>query len=274
MDDNDLILGALRLGMPSVRDSRASIRKKRLMKEIEPSPTSTGYDAVYKPSKQKKIKTLDSWNSTDFIKYVSKGLGEYGLVLGGAQHTDVILQVHDLLVDEIPSLNNKIMREYFDWWVGNYARNYGDREVSLYEFTQDRHIKKFSKQFVSMRSSIASNSPATKTSVHIKSKQTTEKVSDAELYAVGGLKLLLIKRGIVCAYMVLKDLGISNIFTLISQELRSLTKETVKRIMSVTMSSIYPGSDVVDFISIARPVLLFYCIKEFDAIDYKDFFKE
>jgi len=257
MNENDLILGALRLSAPTPHR-----RKRKVMKEIESNPISGSCDPIYKLSKPKKIRRLDEWKSSDFLRFISTNLDNYGLTLSGAQHTDVILRIHDLLVDEIPSLNNRIMREYFEWWIGNYARGHGDREVSPYAFTNERYIKKFAKQFNSAGPPVPAK------------PQPVQRADNAKIYAMGGLRLLLMKSGVVDAYKVLRDTKQQMPSIQISKEVRSFDKETVEKVMSITISSKYPKGDLVDFISIARPALSFYRIKRFDSVDYKEYFEE
>jgi hypothetical protein len=86
--------------------------------------------------------------------------------------------------------------------------------------------------------------------------------------------MLLMSKGIVAAGKLLRGKGITDWIMRLSTTIRGFSKNVILEVMEVSVrSSPYNTSDMFDFISIARPTLQYYGIRNYDNLRYQDFFK-
>jgi hypothetical protein len=263
-----MILAAMQQSLPQAA-------KRRKMKEIEPDPLVDGPDAIcqlaQRKKRQPKVRKLSQWTGADFIRYMQKNLDQYGLQLDagvGMRDSSWILRLHDLLIDHFPGANsNKLVRDYIDWWVAVHARLQGD-SIYLGLLVQSKYID----QFVESHA----NKPSSRRRLPSREQNTPPaNVDDTTLYELGGLSMLLMSSGIVRAYRILRNRNESNILSRLSTIIRGLSKQVTQETMNRTINGgPYPHDDLVDFISVARPALKYHGIKNYDTIDYRDFFTE
>lgn len=272
MTETELILSAMKMGMPKKQ-------KKRVMKEIEPDPVIDALDdPIWKKASRKPRapKTVNQWNYRDFVRHVQKTLGLMGLRLesgvGYGRDENLIVKLHDMFVPHFgDSMSNQILRDYLEWWIASYAR-LQDRPISLRTMMRDYHIARFIKSYGNNQRSLTMPVAA---SPPVADRSAAPEVSDDELYALGGISMLLMSRGIVVANRVLTAKGEPKPLLQISRSLRSLSKGVLDQVMRTTLeASPYPKQDAVDFISLARPALRYHRINSFDHVQYMDSFKE
>lgn len=265
MDDKSLILQALQMGAPPKQ------KRKRLRPVFEDS-FDVGPDAIYKPKKSKPKpkpdRAVGEWKGSDFVNYFSKCLSQFGLTLETNQRDyDWIMKVYDALVDEFSgSMNNYVLRDYIDWWVGCHASTHQGREIGVFSLHKGYDIDRFVKHYA-----LRAGKPQGKRKVDLPKVD----ISAEEMYKMSGLTMVLMEFGIAEAYRVMVDKGEVTIFARISDALKNCSKDAVVRILDRTMARRYNPKYVVDFMSVARPALKFHRLeKQFDHVDYKTYFTE
>lgn len=271
MNETDLIVQAMRMGTP---------KKKRLrIPEIEPSPIDTNNDPISKmankPLRKKRTKALRYWEAPEFLQYLIKALSNHSVTLArvSVRDREDMAYLYDELVRRIgDDMNNEVMRDYIDWWTSTHARKmYGD-ELYARRLSDDRYVDQFVRLKFNKTVDILSE-PET-ASAPAPTAPTHKEVDAQTLYQMGGLPMLLRAKGVVTAAQILREKGDSNWLMRISQTLRDFPKDAVLDTMERTMSGApYPPDLMVDFISISRPALEYYRIREYSGLTYRDCFK-
>ncbi len=266
MDDKTLILNALQAGSPPKR------RRKKISPIFEDS-MDVGPDAIYKPkrvrqSRPKPERSIEDWKGSDFVNYFSKCLSQFGLSIEtNLRDSDWVMKVYDILVDEFGGhMNNYVLRDYIDWWVGTHASTQPGREIGVFSINKDYDIRRFVKHYA-----LRAGKPQGKKA----RDEPKVEISADEMYKLSGLTMVLMEFGIAESYRVMVDKGDTAIYARISDALKNCSKDAVVRILDCTMSRRYNPKYVVDFMSVARPALKFHRLeKQFDHIDYKKYFTE
>lgn len=266
MNDRDLILGALMSGAPPRR-------ARKVAKPIFQDTLDVGADPIFKPVKSrkssfKKERTIPEWIGADFVKYFTKGLSQLGVTIEtNVRDSDWMMKVYDVLVDVFgTSMDNYVLRDYIDWWIGMYAKIRSDDTIGVFSLNRDVDISRFAKHCA-----LRPGKPQAK----VKTVKNDVEISPDEMYKISGLTIVLMQYGIVEAYRVLVQNGESVVFAKLSDALKKCSKEIVKSVLNVTLSKKYSSHPIVDFMSVARPALKFHGLeKQFDHLSYKDYFVE
>ena len=269
INESQLIVQAMRMGVPPKR-------KRKVMREIEPSPIDVSNDAISRMAFKTKTKTkkarkksLRCWEPSDFVKYLIESLSNQGMTLerAGARDREDMAFLYDEIVRRIDDrMNNTVMRDYVDWWTGTHARRLFGQPLYVRLLSNERYLDQFIKLKFGTNSEQSSESmPAT----------TTQKEVDAQtLYRMGGLPMLLRSKGIVVTAILLREKNDNNWLIRISQALQDFPKNAVQETMDRTISGAsYSAENMVDFISIARPALEFHRIRDYSGINYRGYFK-
>ena len=171
---------------------------------------------------------------------------------------EIIGKTYDILAVSLQEkMDNTILKEYIEWWINAYCLNNRSQTVYLNGMLNDGYINKFLSRHVESKSVLPES-----------------QVDDATLYKVGGLQSLLLSKGIVAAHSYLIKTNETNISTKISDTLKKCSKKMIVNVVNITMKNkSYSKSALVDFISIAKPALDFFGIKDFNHINYKEFFQ-
>jgi len=268
MNERDLILRALRKSPPPVCH-------KMVMQEIEPS-IDEGPDAItalakkqsrkHKTESKSKRKKLSQWTSSDFLRYINKMLSVHDLRLESTniRDRDNINRLYDVFAKQLQDkMSNVVLKEYLDWWISSYSPFMHDYHIYATTFLRDDLIGKFLSRYKVSNKEVQESELKPDTSV-----------SEDVLYEMGGLQMLLMSRGIVSSYRVLKSRNTLNPFLKISSTLRDFSKDIVRKTMEITLGlSPYNNDDIIDFISVAQPALDFYGLREFSNISYQGYFK-
>lgn len=271
MEDTELILGALRMAAPPPR-------KKKVIPEIEPSEIEEAdeNDPVWKLAKlcgkkrKPKHKPLQAWTSTDFMRYLDSSLKVYSLHLESATARDreVMSGLYDTMVRCLGDrMNNSVLKDYIDWWVAAYGPGFFGRKIYVSSLTQEFTLAKFYQRFDAIqderKAPVVADTP----------KPVINKVDDETLYRMGGLPMLLMSRGIVAAGILLRKQGRTDWIIQLSDALRKFSKEVVLDVIEESIKNApYNTSDMFDFISVARPTLQYYGIRNYDNLRYQEYF--
>jgi len=262
MNENELILKAIRQPSPVAR-------KKKVMREIEPDIVDDTEDAIWRLVKQEKKreklanKTLSSWGAADFVRHIERNLRLYNLKLEryGLNDNRLITKLYDIFVDRIGgAMNNAVLKEYFEWWINCHSHSMHGKKISLYTFVKDKYISKFMNRF-EVRKEVADG------------PDDYQKVSDEEIFQMGGMPMLLIKRGIVITYKILRRESESLARKKISNTLQNFSADLLIEVMKNTLSNApYPMNDTIDFLLLARQSLESNNLTQFMGVKYKEYF--
>jgi len=268
MNERDLILSAIKQAPPTRR------RRKRLQ-ELDPPLFDDAPDAIsgiIKKNEKKralenkrKNRPISQWTNTDFLRYLDDSIRHFGLHLfsRNARDKDTVGKIYDTMASQLQDLmDNKVFKEFFDWWVSSYASCVGQQEIHINRFLDKKLIQTFLSRF------------------EIPHKEQNKKNEQKELdettiFNMGGLSMLLVSKGIVLTYKFLRQQEHSYIFTKISNALRDLSKNSVKQSIQATLShSPYNEEDKIDFVAVARDALIFHGLKEYLKMSYQEYFKQ
>lgn len=267
MDDTTkLIFDAIKKGIPASK-------KKKVLKDIEADENPCAIDnlkKIVKVKKDYKYKNIKKWTSSDFAKYIEDALKTRSLrfkdntFLGGQQ----ISKLYDLFVEKISdSMDNSVLRDYIDWWMAYKTKSLDDTPVSIYDISKMFFIDDFIKYKNFNKAPVVSVENS-------EQKESVEDLDLDQLYKLGGLEFLLENIGIVESSYYLKLKGQESVLS-ISDCLKKMVKQSVLNIIKVTVDrKKYEKEKLIDFLSIARPSLIYHGIKEYDKLQYKQFFHE
>lgn len=269
MNENDLILEAMKKSAP--------LSKKQYIipsydDDLIESPAD---DPIWKLARlevkrdKKKNKSITEWVPSDFLRYVNSELKIYDLHLerSGLRETTSITKLHDDLLHYVgkENMSNEIMKEYFEWWIGSHRLNLQGEKIFIQRMTRRLDIEKFMDYK-------GKNKPLPQTPAQ-KPVSEDEELNELTIYEMSGLSGMLANKGIVVAHRVLKEKKEQNIFYQITSALQNFSKKLLETTMELTIKSApYPGTDVVDFITLARPALQYHGIKKYFSLDYKKHF--
>jgi hypothetical protein len=266
VDESQLIVQAMRMSIPPKR-------KRKVMREIEPSLIDVSNDAISrmasKITRKPRKKPFRQWEPSDFVKYLVEALSNQSMSLErvGARDREDMAFLYDELVRRVDEqMNNTIMRDYLDWWTETHARKLFGQPVYVKSLSNERFLD----QFIKLKFGTATE----KSSVSAPPATTHKEVDAQTLYRMGGLSMLLRSKGIVMTASILREKNDSNWLMRISQALQNFPKNAVQETMERTIAgATYPSEDMVDFISIARPALEFHRIRDYSGINYRGYFK-
>lgn len=262
MDERALIVNAIK-------------QKKQNIPEIDfdfPEP-----DVIEKWAKRKKrqesfkAKQIENWTNVDFLHYLDYMLKEFGVVRAKQntrRDSDKINQLHDQLVNQLTiEMNNSILKEFLEWWCSIWAPRLTGSEFHLNLLIQNYQVNRFASRY---QKDITEPSPAA-----IPKQTKSISISDDSIYELGGLSLLLMKRGLVVGHRVLKSKGVSHIDQMMHKTIGQFNKEVLVNVLKITLQeSPYPESDKVDFISFATSALNRFGLTEYTQVLYGSYFKE
>jgi hypothetical protein len=269
MDETRIILGCL-LGD---KHGGKNKRKKLKINEIDPISNDCGSgDAITRMAdkavaskrnrKDFKYKVIDKWGNRDFLVYIDSLLSQHGLELktSGIHDQDLVNKLYDCLLIKVgESMNNKILKEYIEWWIASKSRKYQHKDIYMQSLLRDSFIDEYITDIVGNETCVV--------------QPPIGSVNVLDLYKAGGISAVLLSKGIVICYNLLKSRQERDIINRISASLRSFSKEMIQTSMDATVGNApYDTTDIVDFMSIARQSLEYHGIKKYSFIEYKNMF--
>ena len=259
MDERSLILNAIK-------------NRKKNTPEVDfnfPEP-----DSIEKWAKRKKRqesfkgKPCEEWTNVDFLRYLDSMLKDFGVsraVENVRRDSERINQLYDSLAKPLQTkMSNLVLKEYMDWWVSIWAPRLTGEELHLYHLNQGYQTSRFVKRYEE------------DTIEEVESKtQPITTISDDEIFDLGGVSLLTVKKGLVASHRALKKRMASNPQQEIQDVLRSLSKSMLVDVMNLTIQqSPYLWDDTVDFISLALPELQKHGLTQFSNLSSGKYFEE
>ncbi|MHA2279335.1 MAG: hypothetical protein ACXAC5_00380 [Promethearchaeota archaeon] len=256
MDERSLILNA--------------IKKKN--KNTVPDPECPEPDVIEKWVKRKRRldswrqKECKDWNNADFLRYLDFMLKEFGTTRAKGNtrsDSDRLNHVYDRLAKHRQSkMSNLVLKDYLDWWCSIWASRLTGSEMYLTSLLQDAQITRFVSRYIEQAEE-AQVLPI-----------LTQEVSDEHIYDLGGLDLLVMKRGIVIGYKMLRTRFVSDPAHQMRKTLSNLTKDALIGVMKTTIQKApYPTSDKVDFVELAKPYLQNLGLVDMFKISHKRYFR-
>lgn len=264
MTETELILEAISTGIVN-----RVVKKKLKIQEFDSSPAD--YDPVIRKLAKKlpsnKKKSIRQWSNTDFLRYIKTGIESQGLIFetAGLRDRDTVGKIYDNMVIYLQDkMDNHVLKNYFDWWVSERARLVKQQIIYTSMICSDVSIETFMKQFYKEEPRLSISTPP------VENKDTP---TDYEsLYNLGGLSMILLSGGIVVTYNLLKSKNEDRFISKISNALKSMNKDTLVKVMDITLKNKYTNNQVVDFMSIAQPSLRYHKISKYVKTNYKEFF--
>jgi len=229
-------------------------------------------DAIEKWVKRKRRqesfrqKECEDWNNADFLRYLDFMLKEFGVVRSkGNLRVDAnrLNHVYDALAIYLQhKMNNMVLKSYLDWWCSIWAPRLTGSEMYLNSLLRDYQIKRFASRY------------AEKESEEQILPIPAQSISDEYVYDLGGLDLLVMKRGIVVGYRMLRERAISDPSHVLRNTLASLTKDALLGVMNTTIQHApYSRDDKIDFIALAKPFLQNHGLTDFLQILHEKHFR-
>ncbi len=162
-------------------------------------------------------------------------------------------------------MSNRVLREYMDWWTGTYIHVYMHKSIYVQTLMNSDHIDRFVSQW---KERYNLGKPIT--------EREDEEVDDIDLFNLSGLSVLIMTKGIVAAWRVLKTLdGLEEDYKeSISDTLKKLSRDKLIQTLDKTTSQTYNKVDMIDFVSVAKEALHSQGIVSYDEIDYRVYFEE
>lgn len=273
MDDRIIILNAY----------KASVKTKRRRKTcqdifsdgLDAFSESEGLpDAISVALKRKakrsahQRKKVSSWSQTDFLRYIHTLLSSYGMSYEpqGPQGDRLSVgRTYDMLADCYQNdMNNYVLKNFYEWWVSMYAQRMYDNLIYIRTIGSENNVSQFLSNVGGLKIDQA-EIPAP--------EDAEEPVDAAASFEIGGLSMVVMEYGIVAGYRVLKDQRADKVLNQITKILESFDKKVLDQVMRKTIRrSPYPEADKIDFISLARPRLEFYDLKEYIQFQYEKYF--
>lgn len=257
-----------------------AIKQKKNTVEVDfdfPEP-----DAIEKWAKRKKRlesfkgKAVEEWTNVDFLHYLDYMLKEFGVVRAKEntrRDSDKINHLHDRLVKQIQiQMNNSILKGYLEWWCSIWAPRLTGSEFHLGLLIQDYQVSRFANRYKKEEEILPEMSKQTPQTPQTPS---SEPINDDTIYNLGGLSLLLMKRGLVAGYRILKKHGQPHADQTMQNTIEQFSKEVLVKVLKITFQeSPYPKSDKVDFISPAVSALNRFGLTEYVKVSHGAYFKE
>lgn len=196
-----------------------------------------------------KQKTTEDWNNSDFLNYFDSMLKEFGVRRNKGNlrsDSNTLNRIHDSFVKYLKEkMNNAVLKSYMDWWCSIWAPRLTGSEMHLNYLLQEHLAKRFSSRYIeedSIKEILPVVAPPT--------------VDDNSIFGLGGINLLVMKRGIVIGYRMLRQRSVSDPAQVIRNTLSSLEKGTLTSVMETTIQfAPYKSEDRVDFVALAKPYL-------------------
>lgn len=262
MDERALIINAIK-------------QKKDNTPEVDfdfPEPdVLTKWAKKKKQQESFKRKTTEEWTNADFLRYLDFMLKDFGVARSlenMRRDSDKINLLHDKLAKQLEvDMSNVILKEYLEWWCSIWAPRLTGSEFHLNLLIQDYQINRFASRYqqeAPVQSVAVTGTPVSPSTIN-----------DDNIYDLGGINLLLVKRGIVVGYRMLRKRGISNADKVLKQAIEKLSEEVLVRVLKTTLrESPYPLADQVDFVSVASSAINRFGLSEYTQLNHRAFFKE
>lgn len=233
--------------------------------------TFPGEDAILDLVKKRKRresfkkKPCTQWNNADFLRYIDYTMREFGVArfTGNVRRdSDLINHLYDNFAKKIrDQMNNCVLRDYIDWWSSIWAPRLTGRGFYVQNLMDQSSIQRFLSRFDTPTPIVANTSP------NVSSNE------DHAIYDLGGLPLLVVKRGLVIGYSVIQKRSTEPQRDL-ECVVKDLSKSMLTKVLRLTLhNGPYLQSNEFDFMSLASPFLVKWEIKEFSDVDFKDYFK-
>jgi len=217
-------------------------------------------------------KAIEEWSNVDFLRYLDYMLKEFKAVRdveNTRRDSEKINTLHDKIVKCITiEMNNHILKEYLEWWCSIWAPRLTGSSFNLSFLIQDYQIARFVSRY--KKGNIVESSPIV---FHDDTVLETETVDDDKIYDLGGLALVIMKRGLVAGYRMLKKNGSLDAEQEIQDVIAKFNKNVFVNMFKITLQgSPYSDSDKIDFISLSLPILKRFGLTEYTQLSYNSYF--
>lgn len=213
---------------------------------------------------QHKIKPVSQWNNNDFINFIDVSLKVFGAKrcqTNIRRDSVMVSAIYDALATILGSkMSNQILREYLEWWTSIYADRHVNSGVYLNRLADVKYVGKFCKRY------------ADEADVVVDKPKPKLDLDHAQIYELGGLPMLLIKRGIVIACNVLQQKNSMDWRFQIEKSLDSMNKKVLEMVEKATLDLAPYDCSAFDFINMTKAIFAKNSIQAFDGLNYKSVF--
>lgn len=222
---------------------------------------------VKRKNRQESHKQKDplDWSNADFLNYLDSMLKDFGArrTKGNLRSdSNTLNRLYDAFIKHLnDKMNNTVLKDYMDWWCSIWASRLTGSEMHLNVMIQDYQIKKFVSRYNEENAKEILSVPAFA-------------VDDKSIFGLGGLDLLVMKRGIVAGYRMLREQGVTDPAQVMRNTLSSFEKDALLSVMGTTIQfAPYKNSDKVDFVALAKPYLQNHNLTQFLQTPYTRHFR-
>lgn len=195
---------------------------------------------------------VSEWNNTDFLRYLCFVLKNFGVGYGVtnlARDCHQLNSVFDMLLTVTgKSTSNEMMKNYIDWWCSKWAGSFSSRDFGIWYLRDLDKMKMFIEQFTSVENNVSLS----------KSEITSQEqiYSDDSIYELGGLSMLLLKRGFVKTCKFLETKGEKNIYASIRNAIKNFGVPSLMTVWDNTLQNgPYKFKCAYDFVTLVREYL-------------------
>ncbi len=203
-------------------------------------------------------KLCREWSNIDFLRYLDFMLKDFGTTrnVGNAcRDSDYLNKIYDQLAKKLQhKMTNVVLRNYMEWWCSIWAPRMTGSGVWLLSMI-GAPVEKFLSRYDTEKGPNETND------------NMSTQVTDEAIFDLGGLPMLLVKRGIVISRRKSSSENIG-------KTLSSFQGSMLGKIIEATLQYA-PYSDAPwDFILLAHPFLVKHGLTSFLDVDYRCCFKE
>lgn len=237
-DDNNSILDLLSEHYSKKAKSSSAKEKKIEKCEID--------EFVKRKQREEKYKKtpISKWANIDFLRFLDNALKVYGtkrVFQNARTDSQHMAKLYDSLAQFLQKkMSNQILKEYLEWWTNLYADRLGEKELYLANLYDPKYVGKYLLRFADEQ-------------IHtVIPKTNQDKISDVQMYDLGGLPILLVKRGIVVASQFIQSTGDRNWRIAVENALSGMGKGILETVGQATLSNGPYRGEPIDFVSIAK----------------------
>lgn len=280
MNDERVIINAIKGRKSSLKEVQENSRAKEVNEDLFDGIGVSGKkDAISKMVKSYnrrdswKRKPCLQWNGSDFIRYLDSILKDFKVpkTFGNyRQECYYINSLYDTMVGLLgEKMNNGVLKDYIQWWCSIKAPRLTGSGFYLKMLVSDSMMKKFVSRYENNDNSLTEK-PMINTFSSLPDIN-----DDISMYNLGGVPLLLIKRGIVISRFVSIQQGTeehkSN--NEIIKFLSEFNLEAIQKVVDITISNApYAKCMEFDFISLIHSKLHYSQSLNIVNLEYKSYF--
>lgn len=209
---------------------------------------------VKRQQRKERFRILPSseWVNADFLNYLHfllKGFGVTWIRTNRRKESNDIDKLYDALVGVFKkNMSNEVLKTYLDWWCHQWASRCPDNTFYVNFLLRNDRILKFVHDWPNL---VERNN--TKISISpIEEVTDSVEYTSETIFEMGGLPLLMIKRGIVDAYHFLMNKNCLNAAQQIMSASLQMSDSVLRTVLTITAERAPYKGEPIDFKSMVR----------------------